>query len=254
MTPRAALRTTSSSLFMNPIITRYNKGVTNFVKDSPFTAPLLATLCASSAVSVLLLVVRMIVAGNGKFSFMIWNLALAWLPVLFALGFRLNMGKHRLLSWQNLLLLGLWLGFLPNSFYLMSDLIHLQSSGEASILYDIAMMMSFIINGLILGYTSVYIVHTELLKKWSDRTVLVFLGGVFMACGFAIYLGRYLRWNTWDIILNPFGILFDLSERVVNPVLHIQTYVVTLTFFVLLSATYAAIYQLVKVVANAQKP
>jgi uncharacterized membrane protein len=239
---------------MLTIITRYNKEVINFVKDSPFTARLLATLCASSAVSVLLLVIRMIVAGNAKFSFMIWNLLLAWLPVVFALGFRINMAKHRLQSWQNLALLGLWLGFLPNSFYLMSDLIHLQSSGEAAVLYDVAMMMSFIINGLILGYISVYLVHVQLLKKLSSKMMLVFLSAVFLACGFAIYLGRYLRWNTWDIVLNPFGILFDLSERVVNPVLHIQTYVTTLTFFVLLSSTYAVIYQLVRVLStNVQK-
>lgn len=181
---------------------------------------------------------------------MIWNLFLAWLPVVFALGFRINMAKNRLQSWQNLLLLFLWLGFLPNSFYLMSDLIHLQSSGESAILFDIAMMMSFIVNGLILGYISVYIVHLQLLKKLSARMMLVFLGFVFMACGFAIYLGRYLRWNTWDIIVNPFGLLFDLSERIVNPILHIQTYVVTITFFVLLSSIYAVIYQLTKVLSQ----
>lgn len=212
------------------------------------------TLLASSMVSVLLLVVRMIVAGNTRFLFMIWNLFLAWLPLIFALGFRLNMTRHRLASWQNLGLLALWLGFLPNSFYLMSDLIHLQSSGEAAVLYDIAMMMSFIINGLILGYISIYIVHVQLQKKWPVRNILVFLAAVFMACGFAIYLGRYLRWNTWDILLNPFGILFDLSERIVNPFIHFQTYVVTLTFFVLLSATYAVIYQLTNVLShNVQK-
>lgn len=231
-----------------------DKGVTEVIKDSPFTTRLLLTLCASSLVSVLLLVVRMIVAGNGRFAFMIWNLFLAWLPVVFALGFRLSLTKHRLQSWQNLGLLALWLGFLPNSFYLMSDLIHLQSSGEASVLYDIAMMMSFIINGLILGYISVYIVHAQLLKKLPERTVMAILAVVFLACGFAIYLGRYLRWNTWDIVLNPFGILFDLSERVVNPALHIQTYVVTLSFFVLLSGTYAVVYQLTKVLSqNVQK-
>lgn len=221
-----------------------------FVNDSPFTTKLLLTLCGSSLVSILLLLVRMIVAGNTRFVFMIWNLTLAWLPVMFALGLRLNLAKHKLQSWQNLGLLFLWLGFLPNSFYLMSDLIHLQSSGESAILYDIAMMMSFIINGLILGYISVYIVHSQLLKRLSSRAMLAFLGFVFMACGFAIYLGRYLRWNTWDIILNPFGILFDLSERIVNPLIHIQTYVVTLTFFVLLSSTYAVIYQLTKVLSG----
>lgn len=221
-----------------------------FDEESPFTTRLIVTLLGSSLVSVLLLAVRMIVAGNTRFLFMIWNLFLAWLPVVFALGFRLNLTKHRLQSWQNLGLLVLWLGFLPNSFYLMSDLIHLQSSGESAILYDIAMMMSFIINGLILGYISVYIVHMQLLKQWSNRMILGFLGFVFLACGFAIYLGRYLRWNTWDILLNPFGILFDLSERIINPFIHFQTYVVTLIFFVLLSTTYAVIYQLVIVLGT----
>lgn len=234
--------------------TGYNKEMLqksrDFIQYSPFTTKVLATLFASSAVSVLLLAVRMIVAGNTRFSFMIWNLFLAWLPVLFALGFRINLTKYRLASWQNLGLLALWLGFLPNSFYLISDLIHLQSSGEASVLYDIAMMMSFIINGLILGYISVYIVHIQLLKKLRAEAMLAFLGIVFLACGFAIYLGRYLRWNTWDIVINPLGILFDLSERVINPILHINSYVVTLTFFVLLSGTYAVIYQLTKVLST----
>lgn len=217
-------------------------------EQSPFTTNVLLTLCASSLVSLVLLAIRMIVAGNGRFLFMAWNLFLAWLPVLFALGFRINLAKKPLTAWQNLLLLGLWLGFLPNSFYMMSDLIHLQSSGESSVLYDIAMMMSFIINGLILGYLSIYIVHLQLLRrKWTDRSIILFFGAVFLACGFAIYLGRYLRWNTWDLVLNPFGILFDLSERVVSPIVHIQTYVVTLTFASLLSSTYAVIFQLTKV-------
>lgn len=221
-----------------------------FVRESPFTTKVLLALLASSGVSVLFLSVRMIVAGNTHFSFMVWNLFLAWLPVVFALGLRLSITKHRLQSWQNIVLLFLWLGFLPNAFYLISDLIHLQSSGETSILYDIAMMMSFIINGLILGYISIYIVHRQLLSKLPERTVNWFLAFVFMACGFAIYLGRYLRWNTWDIILNPFGLIVDLSERVVSPITHIQTYIVTLTFFILLGGTYAVIYQLTRVLSQ----
>src|SRR5690606_18992878 len=113
-----------------------------------------------------------------------------------------------------------------------------------------AMMMSFIINGLILGYISIYIIHVQLLKKLSSRAILGTLGFVFMACGFAIYLGRYLRWNTWDVLINPFGLLFDISERIINPVVHIQTYIVTLSFFVLLSGTYAVVYQLTRVLSQ----
>lgn len=234
------------------------RGIIKLVKvldnSSPFTTRVLVTLGASSLVSVLLLAIRMILAGNSRFIFMIWNLVLAWIPVLFALGLRLGLATYRLKSWQNVVLIVLWLGFLPNSFYLMTDLIHLQSSGEASILYDIGMMMSFIINGLLLGYISLYIVHVQLLKKLRASIVLWFVGFVLLACSFAIYLGRYLRWNTWDIIFNPFGILFDVSERVVNPVLHYQTFIVTGVFFIILSSTYAVIYQITKVLShNVQK-
>lgn len=137
-----------------------------------------------------------------------------------------------------------WLGFLPNSFYIMSDLIHLQSSGETLVLYDIAMMMSFVINGLILGYLSVFIVHKLLLKRFKASYAHMAVGFFFLASGFAIYLGRYLRWNTWDILFNPAGILFDLSERVINPLIHAETYIVTTVFFVVIAMTYAVIYEL----------
>jgi len=218
--------------------------------DLPFTPQVLLTLCASTGISLGLLGIRMAVAGNIRFWFLAWNLLLAWLPLLFALGFRIAIRSHRLMSWQNILLLGLWLGFLPNSFYLMSDLIHVQSSGETSVLYDIAMLMSFILNGLILGYISVYIVHMQLLKRLSVKQTSIFLGLVFLACSFAIYVGRYLRWNTWDLLVNPAGLLLDVTERVINPFLHSQTFIVTGVFFVLISSTYLIIYQLARVLTS----
>src|SRR5690606_1961254 len=201
----------------------------------PLTSRLLGIMLASTLVSSSLLGIRILSVGNNRFWFMLWNLFLAWLPLLFALGLRLNLTQKRLGHWQNVLLFFVWLGFLPNSFYMMSDLIHLQSSGETLVLYDIALMMSFIINGLILGYMSTFIVHQVLIKRlrtWHAHTIV---GLVFLLSGFAIYLGRYLRWNTWDILLNPAGLLFDLSERLINPLAHGQTYIVTFVFFVIIS-------------------
>lgn len=219
----------------------------------PFTLRVLGVLFLSSMVSMVLLLIRMAVAGNVRFGFLPWNLFLAWLPVLFALGLRLNLEKKRWLHWQNLGLTALWLGFLPNSFYLMSDMIHIQSSGETSVLYDSAMLLSFVINGLILGYIATYMVHLQLLKRLKTWQANSMIGLVFLCCGFAIYLGRYLRWNTWDIVVNPVGLLFDLSERVLNPFMHIQTFTVTLTYTVIIAATYTVIYELIGVLASAKK-
>ncbi len=204
-------------------------------------------------VSVSLLAIRMLAAGNNRFWFMLWNLFLAWLPVLFAFGLRANLDKKPLSHWQNLLLFVVWLGFLPNSFYIMSDLIHLQSSGETLVLYDVAMMMSFVLNGLILGYISVFVVHRLLLQRFRLRYAHSLIGLVLLASGFAIYLGRYLRWNTWDVLFNPAGILFDLSERIINPLGHAQTYIITLVFFVVIASTYAVVYELVSMLGRYKK-
>lgn len=213
----------------------------------PFTKQLLITLFASSVLSIIFLVLRMLVTQSFDYWFLSWNLLLAWIPLLFALGLRIRLFSHPFLEWKSIALFGLWLGFLPNSFYILSDMVHLQSSGETIILFDIAMISSYIINGLILGYMSVYIIHVQLAKRLTRNQLISSLGLIFLSCGFAIYIGRYLRWNTWDVLFNPAGILFDVTERLINPIAHIETYVVTFSFFLILSVTYAIIYQVAKV-------
>lgn len=222
-------------------------------KRVPFTMQVLLTLLASSVISLSLLGIRILVSGKFNYWFLSWNLVLAWIPLIFALALRIRLFKNPFLSWQSMGLFVLWLGFLPNSFYIMSDLIHLQSSGDAIILFDIAMVMSFIINGLILGYISVYVIHSLLRPRMIRYQSWFVIQLVFLASSFAIYLGRYLRWNTWDLLFNPFGLIFDISERIINPVLHIQTYIVTFTFFIVLSATYTIVYQLAHVLSGEVK-
>ena len=111
---------------------RYNGYLMSVTNRLPFTTQVLGALTASSLVSLVLLGTRMVVSGSDRFWFLAWNLFLAWLPLLFALGLRLHLAKNPFLHWKSIVLFVLWLGFLPNSFYLMSDLIHLQSSGETA--------------------------------------------------------------------------------------------------------------------------
>lgn len=202
-------------------------------------------LLLSNGLSLFLFLFRVWSGQTLRFSFLPWNLFLAWLPVIFAVWFRHRLHKKRFLSPVNLLLLALWLLFLPNSFYIVSDLIHLFDSGEVSMLYDATMFFSFIFNGYVAGYLSVYVIHAQLLKRISERKAHPLIALVFLACGFAIYLGRYMRWNTWDVLAHPLGVLFDASERVINPIAHPEALLTTMTFFVLLSAMYAVLFQFV---------
>jgi uncharacterized membrane protein len=133
---------------------------------------------------------------------------------------------------------------------MVSDLIHLENTGEILQLYDVAMMTSLIANGLILGYMSVYVIHQELLKRLKTSWAHTIIGLVLLSCGFAIYLGRYLRWNTWDVLINPAALLFDISDRLISPGKYPETFTITLVFFVLIASIYAVGYELVQLFKN----
>lgn len=210
---------------------------------SRITKEMLSVLLLSSGVSVGLLVVRILVTGSFRLSFLVWNLFLAWIPLFFGFWLSVRLRVIKIIDWQELLIGLLWLFFLPNTFYIITDLIHLQSSGEVSLLYDTAMITSFVINGLILGYVSLYMVHksaVRLLGKWAHWLAHF----VLLLCSFAIYLGRYLRWNTWDVVVNPAGLVFDVSDRIINPSSYMHTFVITGIFYILLGSTYVVIYKL----------
>jgi len=209
------------------------------------TGRLAAALAVSAGLACGLLVIRALAAGNLDFWFLPWNLFLGYLPILFAWLFVRRARRTRLMEWQNLVLALLWLGFLPNSFYIITDLIHLRATGDISILYDAVMVMSFIWSGLLAGFLSMYMMHQLALKKLPRRDAHGLVAVVLLLCSFAIYLGRYLRWNTWDILINPFGLVFDVSERFINPSDHPQAFSTTLVFFVLLSSMYWSLYQIV---------
>ena len=110
-------------------------------------------------------------------------------------------------------------------------------------MYDVVMLTSFLVSGLVLGYMSIYLLHVRLLEKIKEKYAYGIVGAVLFVCSFAIYLGRYARWNSWDIIMNPAGLVFDVSDRFINPSAHEQTYLITLTIFVLLASLYAFIYE-----------
>ena len=210
-------------------------------------------LVGSTSVSLLLFAARVFGADNFRFGFLFWNLLLAFVPLLLVVALVHNLARQRWFSWQNLGLTFLWLGFLPNSFYILSDLIHIHLTGEINILFDVVLFFSFIFNGYVFGFWSLYLVHRELLKRFSRDLAHVTVAGILLTCSFAIYLGRYLRWNSWDVFLHPFGILFDVSGRLANPVAHPQSVTTTLTFFMLLGSIYWVIFEFVNLLRGQRR-
>lgn len=205
---------------------------------------LITVILFSNAVSLLLFLLRVLGAGNVDYWFMFWNLLLAWVPVAASYYLVQYLRKHSWREpWAVALTLG-WLFFLPNSFYMVSDLIHLKQTGDIGMLFDVVMLVSFIWNGLLAGFISLFVVHKALIKRRGVQQAHLLVAGVLLINCFAIYLGRSLRWNSWDVLTNPGGLLFDVSERVINPFTYPQAFVTTATFFLLLSSIYAVVWQL----------
>ncbi len=204
------------------------------------------TLVLSSMVSFGYLIVHIIDTHSFIYWYLGWNLLLAWIPIIVAGWLLISLRKYPWLNWRPMLLTAIWLGFLPNSFYLASDLVHLQDVATNHLLFDSVMLLSFAINGLILGYVSLYIVHLQLLKRLDRKSATELIGLVLLLCSFAIYLGRDLRWNSWDLLVNPVGILFDVSNQFISPFGHIQALTTTIMYLALLSSLYIVFWRLMK--------
>jgi uncharacterized membrane protein len=212
-----------------------------------------AAIAISICVSIFLFALRVIAARNGRYAFLIWNLVLGCLPVVFALWLWVRLKYHKWRHPLNVLLTVLWLGFLPNSFYLLSDLVHLKATGEVSLLFDAVMFSSFIFNGFVAGFISLQLVHYQIIKRYTLTVAHSLVIGVLFLCSFAIYLGRNLRWNTWDVLINPAGLVFDVSDRIINPTAHPQSFPTTMIFFLLLVSIYAVIWEAIQVLRHPNK-
>lgn len=210
-------------------------------------------LVVATIASIVLLATESLVYDDTSHQYLLWNLFLGWLPFVLALWLRQTLTRHLWSSWRALLMTVAWLALLPNSFYMVSDFIHLNEFGEQQVLFGAVTFTSFVFTSLCLGVASLYIVHTEFLKRVSSRSAAALVGIILLAVSLAIYIGRDLRWNSWDVIVNPFGLLFDISERLLHPSQYGQVLAVALPFFVLLATMYYVVWHTVRMLGRSPK-
>ncbi|MFN8441928.1 MAG: DUF1361 domain-containing protein [Caldilineaceae bacterium] len=208
--------------------------------------PLLTALLLSSVLSVAMWVARVVYTHHGSYFGLNWNLVLAWIPLFLALAAWLLVQRSAFLPLVLLLLAG-WLLFLPNAAYIVTDLIHLHPRDGSPFWYDALMVFSFAWNGLILGMTSVWIVQS-LVERWLGALAgWLLAGGALFASAFGIYLGRFLRWNSWDLFTEPHGLLHDILFILRNPMQNQRTLAVTALLSGMLLVIYVTMTLLARV-------
>ena len=160
-----------------------------------------------SSVSIVMVIGRVAGVENLGGIFLIWNLFLAWLPlgIAYLVG---DMWRQRYIGRRGVIVgVGIWLLFFPNAPYLITDLIHLKAAPDHLIWYDALMSFSFALSGLLTGLYSLLKVHRLVEKIWNSLIAWFTVSGSLVLSSYGVYLGRFGRWNSWDIVTHPFSLV-----------------------------------------------
>jgi len=195
----------------------------------------------SSLLAVGLFVGRVYRGQTITYVFLLWNLFLAWIPYLSSVWADHLHWRHPRRWWYLVVPSTLWLAFFPNAPYIVTDFWHLQERAPIPMWYDIGMLSAFALTGLFLAVFSLRTMQ-ELIRQYVGTIASwLFVAAVLGLGGLGIYLGRFLRWNSWDLLLHPRDVVTDVAVRLANPLGYPGTFGVTFLFAALLFVCYLAL-------------
>jgi len=206
----------------------------NFFIRNRYNIAVFTLLNTACAVCIGLVVARVAYSDSSRHTGLIWNLFLAWIP------FILSYVAHAV-SWRRIWLYlvipfvsFLWLIFFPNAPYMLTDLQDLaRTSTDAPLWYDVIIVVWCSWTAMLLGVVSLY-----LMQDIVHRTFGRFIGWAFVffisaVSSFGIYVGRFVRLNSWDILQTPSETAMNILGLVIDPSRRLAAFTFLYTFFFL---------------------
>lgn len=188
--------------------------------------------------AVTLNVLRVVLFNRYSLVYIIWNLFLAFIPYLISY-FLLQLSNKGRLRKRVFIILGIvWLLFLPNSPYIVTDLIHIGVVRSVPVLYDSILLFTSAWLGLLFGMNSIEHIEKILISKYSPKVTRVVVIIVLFLTSFGMYLGRFLRFNSWDVIVSPLDFFRILANAFSTSTRHIEALLYTLLFFSFILISY----------------
>ena len=187
---------------------------------------------------------RIMYTGDLLFSFLIWNLFLAYIPLVLSARVEVCIKKNN--RWTMLVLTFAWLLFIPNSFYIITDLFHLDMNHGVPLWYDLALLLSFAWNGLLFGIVSVRQMENAIDRYFNRRLHLLFILPVMFLNAFGIYVGRFLRFNSWDVLASPLQLAGDIAYLFLHPIRNRFDWSMIICYAMLMTVIYLTIKKLAK--------
>lgn len=190
--------------------------------------------------SALVISLRFARTGQAHYYFLLWNIFLALVPLwiggyLVRIRERGELGRARLLG-----LLALWLLFLPNAPYIVTDFLHVGSSPDM-IHFDTVMIAVCALTGLLSCYRSIFDVEKITIPYLGSRGAGLFSAAALALSGYGVYIGRVLRLNSWDAIVHPLDTLHLLVADLLMPITRYSPWTVTVVISTYLLLGYAVI-------------
>jgi uncharacterized membrane protein len=201
---------------------------------------ILALLAGLSALVVAMIVVRVAYTGSEYFVNLVWNLLLAWIP--FGLAVYVYDGYHRLSRVRLWLGGALWLLFFPNALYIVTDVRWLRGADGAPIWYDVLLVSAAAGCGLLLGFTSLYLMQGIVRSAVGGARAWCFAVATLGLGAFGVYVGLYERWNSWDVFTRPGRLAHSLLSGLAAPQNHPQALAVMGLFTAFLALSYLVFY------------
>jgi len=193
-----------------------------------------ALLTAASVICVSLVSARIAYSDSRRYAGLIWNLFLAWIP--FGLAY-----LAYVLSWRRALMYLvipvfalLWLIFFPNAPYILTDLQHLGDRvSNVPLWYDVIMLVWFSWTGMLLGVVSLNLMQEIIQRQLGRLPSWIFVFAVAGLTSVGLYLGRFVRLNSWDILQNPGDAASDVFDWLSDPSLRSAGFIALYTAFFL---------------------
>jgi uncharacterized membrane protein len=210
-------------------------------------------LLGASVISVLLARARMVYSNSQDYSTLIWNLSLAWIPFIFASLAYMVSWSRRLLYLVVPVCSLVWLLFFPNAPYILTDFQHLSTNANnAPLWYDVLMLIWFAWTGLFLGVVSLYLMQEIVTRAFGRTAGWIFSIMVTILSSVGIFLGRFYRWNSWDVLGDPLPIAHDILGWLKHPFENLRLVGFTLLFTLLFLFVYLAIHAFGRVMQERQ--
>jgi len=182
-------------------------------------------------------IARIVYTGELRYIFLNWNLFLAFIPWFITSFFIADKSVSKS-SFSTFLVIIVWLLFFPNAPYILTDLFHLSFNSGAPVWFDLILILSFAWTGLLFGFISLVDIEKILASKMKKYKVVVLLSFLLFLTGFGIYMGRYLRWNSWDIIVEPYLLVADVLSRFLDSLDHPRSWGMTILMGLFLNMVY----------------